>query len=188
MGGPLGNKNAMKPRTTPEPPPVPGARWIALTKGYFALVDEADFAWASQWTWQAIPRPNGKKVYAFRHDDPRPREYMHRGVLKAPAGLEVDHIDAEPLAALPGLDNRRANLRLATTAQNGHNRGRPSNNTSGFKGVFRNGGRWVAQIMSRCRRECLGSFATAEAAARAYDAAALRLHGPFAKLNFGGPS
>ena len=42
-----------QPRVAPEPPPIAGARWIPLTKGMFALVDEADFDRVSQWNWYA---------------------------------------------------------------------------------------------------------------------------------------
>lgn len=83
-----------------------------------------------------------------------------------------------------GLDNRRSNLRLATQAQNMSNRGRPTNNTSGYKGVSagRLGG-WRAYITSRGKRLDIGTFASKEEAAEAYNAKALELHGEFARLN-----
>lgn len=76
--------------------------------------------------------------------------------------------------------NHRANLREANQSQNLTNRGLLSRNTSGFKGVskFRNG--WRAQVGSSVH---LGVFADPKKAARAYDSAARRLYGPFARTN-----
>lgn len=87
----------------------------------------------------------------------------------------VDHRNGD------GLDNRRANLRPATAAQNAANQQLSIANTTGYKGVslYRNG-RFRASI----QRRHLGYFDTAADAARAYDAAALDLFGDFAHLNF----
>lgn len=51
-------------RCTPEPTPVPGARWVPLTRGRFALVDEADFAAVSIHFWQYVPPCAGRTGYA----------------------------------------------------------------------------------------------------------------------------
>lgn len=86
------------------------------------------------------------------------------------------------------LDNRITNLRDATFAQNQHNRTAQVNNTSGHKGVslIKKTGRWRADIKANGVPKYLGSFATPEEAAAAYDAAALELHGAFAR-NVHGP-
>ena len=93
-------------------------------------------------------------------------------------GLEVDHINGD------SLDNRVTNLRVVTKKQNSFNVRRPTNNTTGHKGVSFNkkNNNYVAYI-GKCPREHLGSFATALLAARAYNGAARKRYGRFAKLN-----
>jgi len=103
--------------------------------------------------------------------------YMHRLVLGVTAG-EVDHANRNKL------DNRRWNLRRAERWQQVANTGLRSNNTTGFKGVSRRGQRWQAGIRTAGRRRWLGEFDDPTDAARAYDAAAFELFGPFAVVNF----
>lgn len=91
----------------------------------------------------------------------------------------VDHINGNRQ------DNRIANLRLATTSENLCNRGKPRNNTSGFKGVSWNTKFqiWQATIKFNGRNKNLGRFASREKAAEAYSKAALQYHGDFANLD-----
>lgn len=157
---------------------------LELSQGYVALVDDDLFDDLNRWVWSASVGRTGI-CYAVRRRSVReaPGPYLvrlHRvvlGVDDAPG--VVDHINGD------GLDNRRANLRLATFSQNmANSRARPSRR---FKGVYwsnsHNG--WRAQIMADGRRYSYGTFDTEEAAARAYDAAAKELFGPFARLHFG---
>lgn len=62
------------------------------------------------------------------------------------------------------------------------------NNRSGFKGVYLHRGKgpncWYAQIRAHGRKIHVGAFLTPEEAARAYDEAAIKYHGEFARLNF----
>jgi len=90
----------------------------------------------------------------------------------------IDHIDGN------GLNNRLANLREATHAENLRNRGKQKNNSSGFKGVYwdRRGGKWRAQIMLNNRMKSLGSFETKEAAHDSYCAACAAFHGKFGRV------
>ena len=92
---------------------------------------------------------------------------------------QIDHVNGNRS------DNRIANLRLATNSENVCNRGKPKNNTSGFKGVSWNSGRraWLATIRRKGSNKNLGYFATREAAADAYNRAALKYHGEFANLD-----
>jgi hypothetical protein len=101
--------------------------------------------------------------------------YMHRLLMAAPSGLCVDHIDGNTL------DNRRANLRLATHSENLRNMKRKKNNRSGYRGVHRVRNRWCAQITCNRKVRTLGTFATAEEAHEAYVKAATELHGEFAR-------
>jgi len=109
--------------------------------------------------------------------------YAHRVIWKLvtgedPVGLEVDHIDGDRT------NNAWHNLRLATSANNGHNRGRQSNNKSGFKGVSLHvQGRWVARIKANGTHQHIGLYDTPEEAHAAYLAAAERLHGEFARAS-----
>lgn len=93
-----------------------------------------------------------------------------------PDGI-IDHINGDPA------DNRIANLRIASKAQNSHNRGRQKNNRSGFKGVcwHKRNKTWQASIVTCGKRKHLGRFDSAEEASAAYEAAALELHGEFAR-------
>jgi hypothetical protein len=104
---------------------------------------------------------------------------LHRVITKAQKGEIVDHINHNKL------DNRRANLRIATHAENIRNSKFRSNNTSGYKGVYfcKQTGRWSAQIKANGKTRRLGRFDTAREAGAIYDRAASKLHGEFAVLN-----
>lgn len=89
---------------------------------------------------------------------------------------EIDHINSDRS------DNRLANLRKATKAQNAQNVAGFSTNRSGFKGVGLHNGRWRARIRANGRTHWLGHFPTKEDAYAAYCDAANRLHGEFARV------
>jgi hypothetical protein len=74
------------------------------------------------------------------------------------------------------LNNAWKNLRQATTSQNQYNRSMPKNNTTGLKGVSRNGKKWVVQV----GRNYIGIYDTAEEASRVYLETVKRVAGPFA--------
>ncbi len=94
-------------------------------------------------------------------------------------GFVIDHINRN------GLDNRRANLRFATIAQNAQN-SRMRKNRSGYKGVWfaKDKGRFRAAIWYNNKRIYLGYFNSPISAAKAYDEAARKYHKEFAVLNF----
>lgn len=155
---------------------------IPLTQGKVAIVDAADYEWLIQWKWHI--ENQGHICYAVRclwlGNNKSTTIKMHREILGAKPGSTVDHRDGD------GLNNTRENLRICTQAENVRNKRMRSDNTSGYKGVWwrKNRSRWTATIDVDGVRTWLGSFLTAEDAARAYDAAAKELHGEFAKLNF----
>ena len=150
---------------------------ITLTKGKLALVDDEDFEHINQFSWYYS---NG---YAYR---PLPRKTrkkpsisMHRLIMDDPAGKEVDHINGNRL------DNRRSNLRICTKAENRRNLGLRSTNSTGFKGVcFRKDiKKYQAQITVNSKSVYLGYYPTAQQAAHAYNDAAVKYYGEFARLN-----
>lgn len=105
---------------------------------------------------------------------------MHRVIMERivarPLGRHemVDHINGDRL------DNRRANLRILTNHENGHNRADlNANNTTGYRGVYRvtRSTNYMAVITVNKRRQYLGVYPTPEAAAAAYDQAAAQLVG-----------
>lgn len=157
-------------------------REIKLSKGYRAIVDDADFGWLSALPWFAREPSNpDKPVYATRSGEGHPI-YMHREILGLSYGdpRRGDHKNGD------SLDNRRENLRVCTVSQNGANQRKQVRRAGQFKGVsFRsNKNKYRAYIKHGGRAKQLGSFSTAEEAARAYDTAARLLFGEFARLNF----
>lgn len=147
--------------------------FIPLTKGAEAIIDATDVPVVSGRNWCARVTP--RSVYAQGRMPNGRGVALHRFLLDPPAGTEVDHINGD------GLDNRRANLRLATHAENGRNRRRDTRSSSGLKGVrFHTQRRkWQARITVGGKAMSLGIYPTREAAHEAYCAAAARLHGQF---------
>lgn len=152
---------------------------IPLTNGKVTLVDDGDFDWLNQWKWQGA---KSRTFYAVRRAGwpVRKTVIMHRLILGISDEYEVDYINGN------GLDNRRKNLRVATRSQNQANRGPQRNNASGYKGVMWNKGKrkWRARIQVEGRRIHLGYFDDPVEAAKAYDEAARKHFGKFAKTNF----
>jgi hypothetical protein len=155
---------------------------VPLTQGKVALVDDEDYERVSQFKWHAKRVPDSDRFYAARNV-PNPlgrRGYqrLHSFILDAAPGQEIDHQDGE------GLNNTRANLRFATTAQNQANQRPSRSNTTGFKGVSWHRGRYRARVKVNGNIISLGVYDTGEEAARAYDQAAIEHHGEFAHPNF----
>lgn len=144
-------------------------------KGHVALVDDDVFYEIAAYSWTL--HPGG---YAIRHAFGT-TIYMHREILAAPRGKEVDHRN------LDKLDNRRENLRLATRRQQVRNLPRQQRGTepksSQYRGVWREGRRWRAMLRDDGEGMVLGSFKTEREAALAYDAAIVYRFGPDVRLN-----
>ena len=159
-----------------------GTATIFTKKGFEILVDEADLPILRNYTWYAWA--SGNTRYAMTRGEDEMPFGMHTllvyGVTRA-HGKIVDHIDGN------GLNNRRSNIRSASPRQNQANRKLSKNNTSGYRGVNFNKryGNWKARIYTGGgAQKQLGTFATPEEAAVAYDMAAVQQYGEFAALNF----
>lgn len=165
--------------------PTPEYRTISLSQNQTAIVDAEDFEWLSQWKWNASWNPKTKSFYAKRNVPVGPKGHtrqttvlMHREIMHAPPGIQVDHIFHDTL------DNRKSRLRLATQMQNQGNVGLRRNNTTGVRGIYlRPNGKFLSCIGDgngrRGRQIYLGTFDTAAEASAAYEVAAARIRGEF---------
>lgn len=155
---------------------------LSLTRGLFSIIDADDYDLATSLYWAATKTKYGfyvcrkaptKKKVTGRH------VYLHRFLL----GLdpddprEGDHINGI------GLDNRRKNIRSATTQQNKQNCKMHITNTSGRKGVSwcKERSSWFVQIKVNGNTKNLGRYAEFERACAVREAAEKQYHGEFAR-------
>lgn len=153
---------------------------IDLTQEKIAFVDDEDHEFISRFAWHAIAM--GNLWYAYRSikllNGRWTERSMHKHILETPKGMLIDHKDGN------GLNNQKHNLRLANHQQNMANRKKHKNNTSGYKGVTMEGGRWRARIVINNKSISLGYYDDPAEAAIVYDMAATKMFGEFARLNF----
>lgn len=170
-------QQSISPRALLPHPEDPDALLVPLSRGMYAVIDadDGDRVGAHKWSVGKC-----KTLWYARRKDPKTKRviYLHRWIMGTPPGVLIDHRDRD------SLNCRRCNMREATGSQNGHNKRLPRNNTTGYKGVTRDKTRFCAAICYKGRHFRLGGFATAEEAARAYDARARELYGEYACLNF----
>jgi 5-methylcytosine-specific restriction endonuclease McrA len=156
---------------------------IPLGPDHFATIDQEDYDLVAGFNWSLLRSRRTFYAVTQPYDKVLKKNTsvgMHRLIMGEPPEMQVDHADGN------GLNNTRANLRIATRSQNQANKPTGSTNTSGYKGISlaRDTGKWCAQITHHRKRIYLGLFADKESAARAYDRAAIRIFGEFAYVNF----
>lgn len=143
---------------------------ITLTRGKVAIIDAADVVLVQGRSWFLTGVPT--HPYAATRGSNNMPVTLHRFLMDPPPGMHVDHVNGD------SLDNRRCNLRVATPQQNGANSRRKIGDV-GYIGVHKHkGGKYFATVQLN-----IGTFDTAEEAARAYDAKATELFGEFAMTN-----
>lgn len=149
---------------------VPRTRDLRIADGSTVRVDEEDF-------WRFWKRrlflSNG--YVCFRNERGRIRR-LHREVLDVGDKRVVRFLDGD------SRNCSRANLLIQERSAIA--RERPAKGISRFKGVSPYRGKWQATIRIDGKLRWLGSFDSAEDAARAYDEAVLEHRGKSGVLNF----
>lgn len=139
-----------------------------------AIVDAEDYEKVKDYKWSLGDQGGVKCGHIGK--------FLHHVVLGfewSECNEQVDHKNRNRL------DNRKCRLRICSPSQNGSNQKQQSNNTSGYKGVYWDicKKRWHARIQANRKRIFLGLFDSKKEAAHAYNEAALKHHGEFARLN-----
>ena len=157
---------------------------IQLTQGKVALVDDEDYEYLNQFKWclRGTGLGNFYAIRGFRkskNNNITGSISMHRQLMKPEKGYVIDHLDGNTL------NNQKSNLRICTQSQNCSNQKISILNTSGYKGVLYNkkNKRYYARITVNRRLFSLGGYICIKEAASAYNNAAQKYHGEFAKLN-----
>ena len=149
--------------------------WVPLTRGLRSLINKADLHLIADRRWCVN---SGHYAISWLASGERPA--MHRVIMGVERDVQLDHKNGN------GLDNRRKNLRICNHSQNQANQRKRSRASSRFKGVhrYRNSKRWSAKIHVNGQRVHLGAFDSERKAALAYDRAATKHFGEFARPNF----
>lgn len=155
---------------------------VALTRRMFATIDEIDADEVGKFSWQFKPKAGRRTGYAqriWRDANGVKHGLMLHVFIASRAGLSLGlHVDHENT---DGLDCRRQNLRAATKTQNQCNRGMPSSNTSGVKGVSWSESRKKYKVAVKAGAKLVTArFTSIEDAARFAERVRSELHGPFA--------
>ncbi|KKN75842.1 hypothetical protein LCGC14_0377180 [marine sediment metagenome] len=161
---------------------------IKLTQGFYAVVDNEDYASLNHFSWQAARCCRAKNLNTFVavrscYCPFLKKQYtifMHRQIMSCPRGLQVDHINHDQL------NNRKENLRVCTCMQNMQNSQSYNNSSSRYKGVswFPPTRKWQADIRVNKKKIHLGCFLDEHEAAKTYDVAAKKHFKEFANTNF----
>lgn len=150
---------------------------IPLRRSFLcAIVDDVDYALVVGLPWREHKCPRTSyAIRSWREDGKILSAYMHRQLLNAPKGMEVDHTDHN------GLNNCRDNIRIVSPEFNRH-RARPyTKSVSGLKGVWfcKPAKLWSAEIhVGKNKKYNLGLYASKYWAAYAFNTAAVAIQGP----------
>lgn len=139
------------------------------------LVDDADYENLKNTKWYLIQRPN-QSDYVVDNTG----KSIHVHIMGTFSRLTIDHKDRD------GLNNQKYNLRYATQSQQCCNKSKAKGNySSKAKGISwsKEQGKWIARIMINRKSKFLGYFSDHELAVDAYNFAAQKYHGEFARLN-----
>jgi len=150
---------------------------------HFCYVDTVDYPLIEKYRWKTRRLPSSRTLYATAYvgtAGPFVRRTMHKMLL--PDVKEIDHEDGN------GLNNRRKNLRPASSSENKRNVSKRTYKTrkltSKYKGVSWARGKWRATAKLNNKQIHLGRFVNEEEAARTYDVFAIKHYGEFALPNF----
>jgi len=153
--------------------------FITLTKGYVAIIDVDDVERVQSFSWRALVVYSN--VYGQcdfpRNSGPRPFALLHRLIMNAPKGFDVDHINCN------SLDNRKSNMRICTHSENLCNQRARKDAVSPFKGVSlaKCKIKWRARIFVSGVETSLGQFDTEQEAHAAYCTASAQIHKDFGR-------
>jgi hypothetical protein len=153
------------------------AKEIILTQGKVAIVDDEDFEYLNQFKWYANNNYVGRSITVSKNK--QKHILIHRFIMKPDKGMLIDHLDGNPL------NNQKNNLRICTHSDNMRNCKISIKNTSGYKGVsfVKKKNTYKSAIKFNKRTIYLGYYIDPIDAARAYNTAAIKYFGEFAKLN-----
>jgi len=138
-------------------------------RSLFTLVDDEDYEVFSHYRWRLNSK--GYVIRSYSGADKEIIVALHREIMQPAAKLVVDHIDHNTL------NNTRANLRVISQQLNLMNRRMFKSNSTGFKGVTYQHGKWHARIEKDGIDIHLGYHVDLKAAALIYDCAATLLFG-----------
>jgi hypothetical protein len=154
------------------------SKYIKLTKGLSALVDDEDYEKFNQFNWCCSK--SGNKYYAIRRvkkNGVNKDIKLHREIMMATEEQIVDHINGDCL------DCRKENMRFVTASQNAINRRIRSDNKLGVVGVSRlPNGKYLAYISFNGENRRLGRFAKLEEAIEARKSAEKIYHGEYSRF------
>lgn len=158
---------------------------ILSNNGTVIKVDDDDYEYLAQFKWSISKPGHRRTVYARTnlkdHKGKNYTERMHRLIMKAGkgTGVIVDHINGD------GLDNRKENLRIVSSAQNATNVEITRGNTSGYKGVSyrKERNKWKTEIRKNYKTVFSSMSSCLHLAGLKYNHEAMRIHGEYVWLN-----